>query len=222
MNTIALVLKTGGWKNAGAVTEYGPQHVQWLARQIRSHLRGIDHQVVCLSDVDVPGVTTIPLRHNFPGWWSKMELFAHDLGRCLYLDLDTVIVGSLKDLATAPVHEDEFFILSSMFKKANTCNSGVMIWNGNHRDLYEAFIRDAEGNMKKYTTSRRWGDQGFLQDHLGEWDWIQSAFPGQIVSAKVDLEFKKDPPRGTRVVCFHGQPKPWDPKLKLSWIPKLV
>ena len=54
------VLRSGG--------EYGPRHVQWLARQIPG--------LVCLSDRKVEGVETIPLRHDWPGWWAKMEMFS--------------------------------------------------------------------------------------------------------------------------------------------------
>jgi hypothetical protein len=54
-------------------------------------------------DSDVPG-ELIPLKWNYPGWWSKIELHRPDLpcGRTLYMDLDTTIVGSLQPILDFP------------------------------------------------------------------------------------------------------------------------
>ncbi len=35
----------------------------------------LHHRFVCLSDVDVP-CERIFLKHGWPGWWSKVELFS--------------------------------------------------------------------------------------------------------------------------------------------------
>lgn len=61
MTIIATVLRSGG--------EYGPEHVRWLQAQF------CKLSSVCFSDVTVPGVNTIRLRFERPGWFSKMELF---------------------------------------------------------------------------------------------------------------------------------------------------
>jgi hypothetical protein len=54
------------------------------------------------------------------------------------------------------------------------------------------------------------GDQGFLGQLWGgkarRW---QEALPGQAVSYKVDVVPAGRIPDGARVVCFHGQPRPW-------------
>jgi hypothetical protein len=62
----------------------------------------LPHQFVCLSNVHVKGVGCIPLEDDLPGWWSKIELFKHDFGRTLYLDLDTLPVGSLDEIVNYP------------------------------------------------------------------------------------------------------------------------
>lgn len=54
---------------------------------------------------DVPGY--IPLHHDWPGWWSKIELFRPDLPfdegeRLLYLDLDTLIIRGLEEIYNFP------------------------------------------------------------------------------------------------------------------------
>lgn len=83
---VLTVLRSGG--------EYGPQHVQAIQRQLKQWAP--DAALTCLSDVDVPGVDTIPLHHSFPGWWAKLELFRPGLpADFLYTDLDNVILGPL-------------------------------------------------------------------------------------------------------------------------------
>ena len=75
--TPVCVLRSGG--------DFRPEHAQRLARQVSG--------LVCLSDVQVPGVATRVLQHGWPGWWSKMEAFAPELeGDVLLIDLDTLVL----------------------------------------------------------------------------------------------------------------------------------
>ena len=64
---IATVLKCGG--------EYVERHVHALRDQCKKHIPWADF--VCLSDGHLE-CKTIPLVDDFPGWWSKMELFKLD------------------------------------------------------------------------------------------------------------------------------------------------
>jgi len=59
------------------------------------------------------------------------------------------------------------------------------------------------------------GDQGFLADHglAGAQRW-QSVVPGQICSYKVHDLARRGMPDNARVVCFHGQPRPWAPEVE--------
>lgn len=53
---------------------------------------------ICLSDVKIPGVYTLPLLHKWPGFWAKMELFSPAMkDDFLFMDLDTVILGPIDD-----------------------------------------------------------------------------------------------------------------------------
>src|SRR5690606_16907466 len=75
--TPVCVLRSGGG--------FGPEHVQWLAR----HGPGL----VGLPYVPVPGVGTIALQHDWPGWWAKMEAYGPTIdGDILLIDLDTVVL----------------------------------------------------------------------------------------------------------------------------------
>ena len=89
--TVACVLKSGG--------DFTPEHVYALKNALNEHLP--EHRFYCFTDVDCMPVWMIPLIHDLPGWWSKMELCRPDEipGTVLYIDLDTVILGDLSPLA---------------------------------------------------------------------------------------------------------------------------
>lgn len=83
---VLTVLRSGG--------EYGPQHVQAVQRQVAKWAP--DARFTCLSDLRIRGIECISLRSNWPGWWSKIELFRSDVpDDFLYTDLDNVILGPL-------------------------------------------------------------------------------------------------------------------------------
>ena len=83
----------------------------------------IEHKFVCLSDIEIPSITTIPLIGNTPGWWAKIELFRPDLfsGPVLYIDLDTVICNELDTIIESCVGK-KFVGLKE--PKHNIFNSG--------------------------------------------------------------------------------------------------
>lgn len=206
---VACVLKVGKWRNS----QYRPEWVRWLHRQVMLNVSQ-PVRFVCLSDVEIDGIETIPLTEGWPGWWSKIELFKHDLGRVLYLDLDTLIVGSLDRLLEYP---HRFTALQALSLDQQRClNSGVMAWEGRRLDLFEQFKAQPDHYMATCNRAGNWGDQGFIHHHVGEWQSFQDLFPGSVVSFKLHLEQKKPPPEGTSIVCFHGDPKPWE--CSLPWV----
>lgn len=203
MLTVACVLKTGVWKNMTKKVEYKPEHVARLAAQVKKHLT-LPHEFVCLSDVPV-SVPRVELIHNWPGWWSKMELYRPGLfpGRTLYLDLDTTVVGNINHF----FDRDQFTVLMNLSsKKRDRIGSGILYWSGDQSYLYETFKGAPIRYMEEYSKdSHRWGDQGFLQEHLKNWVLWQDVFPNQVRSQKLDPPHVED-----RIICAHGKPKPWD------------
>lgn len=193
------VLRSGG--------EYTPAHVQWLARQVPG--------LVCISDVDVPGVPTIPLRHSWPGWWSKMELFSDILdGDLLYLDLDTVVIGDLAELESV----GKTTMLSD-FYFPHRLGSGLMyIAQSDKAKVWQEWMKNPAGHQRRCRTAEYHGDQGFLRGVIGDCQRWQDVFPGAVVSYKVHCKNKI--PDGAKIVCFHGQPRPWVFILHMTFKPK--
>jgi hypothetical protein len=176
--------------------------VQWLARQIPG--------IVCLSDVKVDGVQTSPLKHNWPGWWSKLELFSDIIvGDVLYFDLDTVIVGDIGKLNVGKT------TLLSDFYRPHLLASGLMyIRQEDKAAIWKAFCVNPQLHMVKHKRFPLIGDQGFLNGRIKAQRW-QDVLPGAVVSYKAHC--RHGLPEGASVVCFHGKPRPW--QIKRDWIP---
>lgn len=186
MTTVACVYRTDG--------AYTAEWVHALKSGLDECLGG--HRFACLTDDPaVPAEWTVPLVHGWPGWWSKLELFRPGLfsGRVLYLDLDTLPVGDLSDLAS---YDGPFAMLSD-FYRPERAESGVMAWDGDEcAGIYSRFLREGQRGESR---DGRWLANRFLSVRL------QDRFPGQIASLKVHA--RDQVPPDARLVCGHGRPK---------------
>lgn len=191
--SIITVLRSGG--------EYHDGHVERLRKQCEKHAPGVPF--LCLSDAGEP-----LLLHDWPGWWSKIELFRLT-GPFLYMDLDTTICGDISPLLMAARHHD-FIALRDFNPKERDIGSGLMAWRGDLRRLYDEFAKDPAGHMAACRSRRWWGDQGFIDRHVGSREYWQTLVPGAVVSWKKHC--RNGVPSGASVVCFHGKPRPWDVK----------
>jgi len=153
--------------------------------------------------VDVPD--RIPLENDWPGWWSKIELFKLE-GPLLYFDLDTIIKGDLSDIAEQ-CHKQEFIVLNDFYREKGI-GSGMMGWNESVRYIYDAFAKNPRQYMDQY---RNGGDQSFIESQCSPVKW-QNIVRDHVVSYKVHVMNGKS--NGSRVVCFHGKPKPHE----VNWL----
>lgn len=200
---VALVLRSGG--------EYRPEHVSRLVEQIGKHLPAA--QIICLSDVDVP-CERIALVNRWPGWWSKMELFApwveSDL---LYMDLDTAVVGDLSEMAAV----GRLAIMRDVYRPKGLQSSIMFLPQAERAAVWREWIKFPETWMGLY---QRGGDQAFLERlWLGKAAIWQDILPGQVVSYKVHVRQSENKhrefgdgtvPAGARAIAFHGKPRPWE------------
>lgn len=190
MITVACVLRSGGI--------YTPEWVYALRRGVARHLD--DFNFLCLTDLAL-AVPWEPLEHSWPGWWSKLELFRPGLfkGPVLYLDLDTLPVGDLNEIAS---YRGSLAQISD-FYQPKMAASGVMAWTpGPHTEaIYRAFV--AEGRVPA-GRSDYW-----YAKHAPKPERLQDLYPGQIVSLKAHA--RERAPQGARLVCGHGKPRFDDP-----------
>lgn len=166
----------------GPKGNYDVTHVSRLEDMVAKHLKQ-PYQFVCVDD------------SPFPGWWAKVSLFepSRFKGRVLYLDLDVTVVGGLDDLADYPYP----FAAIKDYGDPLTINSSVMAWDAGYLDhVYTNFTPSV---MK-----RLHGDQNWLNEQIPD----AARFPdGWCRSYRQECRYSV--PKGTRVVVWHGMPKPW-------------
>lgn len=189
---IVTVLRSGG--------EYGSQHVTRLQRMVPGH------DFVCLTDTRVD-CAALPLRHDWPGWWAKMELFAPWVtGDLLYFDLDTTVFK-------VPTEPERTTVLRDFYHPAQIGSGLMYLKEADRAEVWDEFVRDPARHMRECTTRARWGDQGFIAPFFQDaarWQDI-----ARVYSYKVHC--RRGVPRDAEVVCFHGQPRPWAiPELTLD------
>lgn len=199
MLTVLCVLRSGG--------DFDSEYVRKLRDGVSRNLT-LPHRFVCLSDVPVP-CERIPLDHDWPGWWSKIEVFRPDvvIGPTLYLDLDTVIVGSLDAVTTIPYN---FAMLDVREKNGPVGNSGVMWFARAFPHVYGRFAEKPECWIEfhhRNAHDRYTGDQAFISDSFREIPRLHHALPGFFKSYRFD-RCEERVPEGCSVVCFGGQPRP--------------
>lgn len=191
----------------GGVQEYKVEHVQALARQIEQYAQGVRFQV--LSDVKVPGVETLPLKQGWPGWWAKLELMSPNLpGDFLFMDLDTVITGPLNDILAVK----KLTLLRDFYRDGKKLKEGLgggfMYLPEDYairRPVWQMFMQQPQLNMRVYSRGDQFLFEKFWLNTAQRW---QDVVPGQVVSWKVNCKDNIVPP-DARVVCFHGQPRPF-------------
>lgn len=204
------------------VCRSGPEYGEPQARFLHDQLSG--YESVCLTDLPLPGIRTLPLRWpQMPGWWAKMELFDTEGPLAnesfLYIDLDTVILGDLKIIFDAAKLSSRLVMLQDFYRPSRLA-SGVMyvpalskfpVW-GQWRSNYRRYIQD---RLKR-------GDGGVIEKlypHAQTWERLA---PGRIVSYKKHVvgpsnrwyregrsEGNGTMPAGAVLCCYHGNPRPW-------------
>lgn len=208
--TVACVLRSGGIYNA-----------EWVAKLQRGVARNLTlpHRFVCFSDVDVP-CERIPLETNWPGWWSKLEMFRRQIkGMTLYFDLDTVIVGSLDAIAAYP-HR---FTMAHEFYRPHLLCSTAMAWSGDYSFIANEFAKDADRFERLYDATlpgNRIGDQAFIEDCFAgspSPDTFHDLFGEHSIASYKVHHCQDAPPADAVAVAFHGNPKPH--QIETGWVP---
>lgn len=218
MITVACVLKSGGIYNA-----------EWVAKLQRGVARNLTlpHRFVCYSDVPVP-CERVPLVYDWealtadrprqhdwrvaPRWWSKIELFRPGMfdGPVLYLDLDTLVVGSLDNIAS---HPHRFTMADDPWPRTNGTGpkcSAVMAWQGDYSTIFDRFVASPDEIAHRYDVEEpkrgRIGDQAFIEDTVKADTFREKCGP-VVVSYKCDNLQTARPAPPASIVMFHGLPK---------------
>lgn len=221
MITVACVLRSGG--------DFVPLDVAQLASGVARNLSQ-PFRFKCLTDVvkdvqrlelEPDRVTIEPLAHDWPGWWSKLELFETVDDVVLCLDLDTIIVGDPSPIIEAVQGKGGLHMLQD-FYRPHLLQSGIMAWTGDMFWPIEAFYEVLKhgAHFAPHSGALRLIDRGVTYRGDGEWlhhtakalernvSAIQDHVSG-IYSYKVHVK-DSGLPEDARLVCFHGKPRPRD------------
>jgi hypothetical protein len=199
----------------------GRQYVDALWRAVKANL-SLPHRFVCFTD-NMPryGLHPYEVRKvphpDLKGWMNKLALFKPgvfaDGERVLYLDLDTVITGSLDGIAA---YAGEFAMLEDLtFPQLRA--SGVMAWRGGFgAHIWESYVEAGMPENVRFEGFNFGGDGAWIMGHAGRMDVLQDLYPNQIASYKVSGGVLSPQ---ARVVCFHGVPRPHE--VESGWVPAL-
>jgi len=201
-NYIVCVLKSGG--------DFTEHYVEVLRAMVIKNLT-VPFEFKCLTDLDnldLPRVEVIQLENDWPGWWSKVEIFKKDLfpnGNVVYLDLDTIITGNIDSLFD---NTDDFRMLEG-FGTTKPMASGIMSFQTDLSYIYDELLKHPELMMTN-SGKLRW-DQRFISK---EYEEKRGFKPCLIQTGTKVASYKKDVKDGTKnalevpIICFHGKPRP--------------
>lgn len=193
---------------------YTIEHVLTLKRMVDRHLTR-QYDFVCLTDhVDAypqlfsAGIKPLVATSDVPGWWQKPKLFCEKLWRkndhILYLDLDVVIVNNLDEMFDVEHHTVAIANFGVNFRHSKY-NSSVVLWRG-HGPVKQVFHKFYQLGAQKIIKALH-GDQCWLwrvmEDTIETWPdaWVQSY---KYETRRTGLA------PDTKIVVYHGDPKPWD------------
>lgn len=226
--------------------EYTAERAQWLHSQLPVEIKTVCLSDINIPNVetvqlkyDWPGWWA-----KMELFDPTSEIGNEDI---LYLDLDTVIVGDISSFCTKRDFTalNDFFSNSNT---GGNINSSIMyIPVEIKKYIWEKWIENPEYHMQDCNSPEKWGDQGFIGSIMAAKRW-QDELPGMVVSYKQHIKkvkhhhplvrkvrsflrtlrgrpYTRNAPSGTgdipddaRIVCFHGNPRPWD--LNEQWILK--
>jgi len=196
--------------------KYPDYYVTRLQRTVRENLT-VQHRFVCVTDRKIPCVTTMPPPVDWPGWWGKIGLFKPGISGLtnLYLDLDVVITGPLDDMIERYVAAHIAMPTNWAQSGHGGCQSSVMLWRQSKYILpiYKLFD-PKDARWPPVNDGYLWGDQEWITKLRDEGVIeVTPINPNWVKSYKYHC--LDGLPDDTRVVVFHGSPKPAD--VRVPW-----
>lgn len=187
---------------AGNYLGRGAEYVNTLFDMVRRNLPECNARFFCLTD-NPEGldsyINPIALPDDLEGWYGKLYLFKRGLfaegSRMCFLDLDTLIVGNCRALID---YRGDFATLRD-FYQPERLGPAVMLWRAGGSSIWDEWVSQGKPRHEQ-------GDLWWINQIRIQADILQYLYPATFVSFKRDCN--PHPPRGARVICFHGVPRP--------------
>jgi hypothetical protein len=220
--------------------QYNAQHVNALARAIRTHTPGLDVRIVCVTDNEkgIVDAETFPLwedcgtlknatKDTLPSCYRRLKLYDRrtqkEMGiprgqRVVSIDLDTLVTGNLTEV----LNKSGLFV---GWKLAGTHHPHV--YNGSFQMFTAGTLEDVWTDFDPDRSPREALSKGFLGsdqswlsmkliDREGCTDIPYPAFASYPLHCRRLGQFSVR----HRLVFFHGKNKPWFPETRRdsAWI----
>lgn len=181
-----------------------------------------DFKFICFTNEAMDVDPNIELR-SFPlitksGVLPRLYMFSQDAGlfgdQVLCLDLDVVIVGSLKKL----MDYNGLFCARSKFRpgeghKLDGDVMGFRAGNVTEGIFWQPFVSD----VKRAVHETKGRERYWMRDTIGEMaDRWEHHAPGNVISYKWHVRQDRKVPEGASVISCHGIPRPHE--IKDKWI----
>lgn len=189
--------------------KYPDYYVQRLQREVRKHL-DTPHRFICITDRVIDGVATMPFPEDYPGWWSKVALFKRGVAtdRNVWFDLDVVLTGNITEMVERYSKTALAMPMNWAQSGHGGCQSSVMMWSANAmaEKIYNRFDPAIAHWPPINQPGVLWGDQEWITDLRDRGEIEVIPIRDGIKSYKYHC--RNGLPDGTKVVVFHGEPKP--------------
>ena len=164
-------------------------------------------------------------RHDFNGWFNKLQLFSPDSnleGNTLYMDLDVVIMKNIECFGY--IGEDKNFVGMNDFNPTSGLfNSSIMRFNNKyHSVIWEQYLKrrtefnSSHGDQEIITTLIKKHEDtiSFPDEWTQSYKWLNRSGDRYHISKQT---YEQDP--NAKICVFHGSPNPHDSAQE--WVQKL-
>ena len=218
--TIVLVLRSGG--------DFSFRDVELIARHIHGKWLSSDKpRIICLWDkasteYNLGNIEFIPLKNNYPGTWSRMELYSPEMEKYrpfLYIDLDTVIFNSLENIFNLVKDPSQLIVLEDFWQKIDNNIATPLVWfPANSEKIKQVWKAWQQTGMKTF---------GFRMDYFLRKVVKADNFWQKLTNTIYDFKpqkgnFLTSIPPTADLVCFHGKPRIFDAADKISWVRRYI
>ena len=211
-------------------TLYPASYVNVLYQACRANITG-DFKFVCLTE-NQDGLDPAIISHPIPdlnlephhwtkGGWPKLAVFAKDFfgltGRALFIDLDTVISGSLDPFFDYKAPKMVTIDTGPTWGVSDTnasplAGTGIFTFDlGAHSNILDHFMHNRDAIVNEHRIEQIYVQD--MVDNMAFWpqDWVLSlkyhlrrpALTGLVLAPP-------EPQPENRVIAFHGEPRPID------------
>ena len=226
-----LTIVTWLWQQPGFRTTYTAETVLAARDMVKKHYHD-PHRFVCVTDMNIPGIETIPLGNQFadlsnPTWkngpscYRRLIAFKADAEkifgkRILSLDLDVILFDDVTSLWN---RKEPVVFLSGESVPVPYCGAMWLLTAGSRPQVWNLF--DPIESPKRTTEARlRGSDQAWFAYVLGRHKEATWPCKDEIITFNTYVKKTKKrpiPKPPCKIMFFNGNSKPWDKSVRMQY-----